>query len=61
MIVILVWSYGYSKCSETNVYVKENMSGSEKVTTGDQETVAYVFTGIPFLDSHSLYFFEKMA
>ena len=44
-----------------NVYVKENMNGSEKVTTGDQETVANVFTDIPFLDSHSLYFSEKMA
>ena len=44
-----------------NVYVKENMNGSEKVTTGDQETVANVFADIPFLDSHSLYFSEKMA
>ena len=25
------------------------------------ETVAYVFTDIPFFDSHSPYFFKKMA
>ena len=29
IIVILVWSYGYSKCSETNVYVQESMNCSE--------------------------------
>ena len=64
MIVILVWSYGYSRCSEMNVYVKESMNCSEQglyqnVTGGDQETAAYVFTDIPFLDSHSPCFFEK--
>ena len=63
-IIILVWSYDYSKCSETNVYVKESMSCREqslyqKVTSGDQETVDYVFTDIPFLDSHNPYVFKK--
>ena len=32
---------------------------NQKVTSGDQGTVAYVFNDIPFLDSHNPYFFKK--
>ena len=44
--------------------VKESMNCSgprlyQKVICGDQETVAYVFTDIPFLDSYSPYSFKK--
>ena len=37
IIVISVWSCGYSKCSETNVYIEEiiNCTLCQKVTSGD--------------------------
>ena len=38
-------------CSQQRLY--------QKVTSGDQETVAYVFTYIPFLESDSPYVFKK--
>ena len=39
-IVFSVWSYVFSKCSDTNVYIKERMNCSEKrlyqnVTSGE--------------------------
>ena len=47
-----------------NVSVKESMNCSkqtlyQKVTSGNQKTIAYVFTDILVLDSHSPYFFKK--
>ena len=38
-------------CSEWRLY--------QKATSGDQETVAYVFIDIPFLGSHSPYFLKN--
>ena len=59
--VISAWCYGYSKCSEINLYIKERMNCSEQRLSKryQVETVTYVFTDIPFFDSHSPYFFKK--
>ena len=62
IIVTSVWFYGYSKCSETSMYIRKEWAvmsrGSIKMIL--VETVAYVFTGIPLLfGQYSPYFFLK--
>ena len=57
----LVWSYGYSKCTEMNFYIKEIINSSEqrlykKVTIGDS---CIVFINSPVFESHSLNDFLK--
>ena len=52
IIVISVWSYSYSKCSETNVNIKERMADWTVVSRGSMKkflvvTVTYVITNIP--------------
>ena len=44
IMVISVWSYGCSKCSDTNVYVKQRMNCSgfyQKVNSGDSRICLY--------------------
>ena len=45
------------------VYIKERMNCSEYRLRQKflLETVAYVFTDIPFIANHSPYFFKKIA
>ena len=48
-IVISVWFHGYSKCSETNVYIMERMKCSEyrlhqKVPSGDSRVCLYWYS-----------------
>ena len=63
MLVILfqlgAMCYGYSKCSETNFYIKNQLVSRSCIKKLLVETVAYLFNDIPFLDSHSPYIFEK--
>ena len=50
IIVILVWSFGYSKCSETNVYVKEERMNCneqrlyQEFTSGDSHICLYRYS-----------------
>ena len=57
IIVIAAW-YGYSKYFKTNVCKMKEWTVLSRgfIKNSLIETVAYVFTDIPFLDSHSLLF-----
>lgn len=62
LIVTSVWSCAYSKCSETNVHIKERMNCSEYsgcIKKSLMDTAACLFSDIRFSDSHRPYFFIK--